>query len=62
MYVCPELTYVTDAPGATFYQRLNPKFDMKYKFVRKVLFDKLNTVDKSVLISSPYLIATKKSN
>lgn len=62
MYICPELTYVTDAPGATFFQRLKPKFDVKYKFVRKVLFDKLNTVDKSVLISSPYLIATKKSN
>lgn len=62
LYVCPELTYVSDGPGATFFQRLNPKFDEKYKFVRKVLFDKLHTVDKSVLISSPYLIANSHSN
>lgn len=62
LYVCPELTYVSDGPGANFFQRLNPKFDEKYKFVRKVLFDKLHTVDKSVLISSPYLIANSHSN
>lgn len=62
LYVCPELTFVTDAPGATFFQRVNPKFDEKYKFVRKVLYDKLHTVDKSVLFSSPYLIANSHAN
>lgn len=62
IYTCPEITYVTDAPGANFFSRLNPKFDEKYKFVRKTLFDKLSRVDKSVLISSPYLIANSHSN
>lgn len=62
IFVCPDITYVTDGPGATFYSRLNPKFDEKYKFVRKTLFDKLNEVDKSVLISSPYLLVNKHSN
>lgn len=62
MYVCPETTYVTDGPGATFISRLKPNYDEKYKFVRKTLFDKLGEVDKSILISSPYLIANKHSN
>lgn len=61
-YSCPETTYVSDGPGATFRQRLNPKFDEKFKFVRKTLFDKLTQVDKSVLISSPYLITNKHSD
>lgn len=61
-YSCPELTYVSDGPGATFRQRLNPKFDEKFKFVRKTLFDKLTQVDKSILISSPYLITNKHSD
>ena len=61
-FTCPEITYVTDGPGATFRQRLNPKFDEKFKFVRKTLFDKLSIVDKSILISSPYLIANRHSN
>lgn len=62
MHTCPEITYVTDAPGANFGARLNPWFDTKYKFVRKTLFDKLSRVDKSVLISTPYLIANRHSN
>lgn len=61
-FSCPELTYVSDGPGATFRQRLNPKFDEKFKFVRKTLFDKLTQVDKSILISSPYLITNKHSD
>ena len=62
LHVCPETTFVTDAPGANFFQRLNPKFDEKYKFIRKVLFDKLSRVEKSVLLSTPYLLANKHSN
>lgn len=62
MYTCPETTYVTDAPGATFFKRIGFKFDEKYKFVRKALFDKLSRVDQKVLISSPYLIANSHAN
>lgn len=61
-HVCPETTYVSDGPGANFIKRLDFKFDEKYKFVRKTLFDKLARVDQKVLISSPYLIANKHSN
>lgn len=63
LHTCPETTYVTDAPGATFFKRLPGRdFVDKYKFVRKTLFDKLSRVDKSVLISTPYLLANKHSN
>jgi putative cardiolipin synthase len=62
LHTCPELTYVTDAPGARFRNRILPGFIDKYKFVRKTLFDKLNEVDKSVIMSSPYLLINKHSN
>lgn len=61
-HTCPETTYVTDAPGATFFKRLSFQFDENYKFVRKTLFDKLARVDHKVLISSPYLIANSHAN
>lgn len=56
MHVCPEATYSTDAPGANFTARINPKFDKKHRFLRKTLFDKISVIDKSILISSPYLL------
>ena len=62
LFSCPETTFVTDGPGATFKSRLHPKFDERYKFMRKTLFDKLSEVDKSITISTPYLIANKHSN
>lgn len=62
VHKCPEITFVTDAPGANFWQRLNPRFDRKFKFMRKTLFDKLSQVDKRVVISSPYLISNSHSS
>jgi len=62
LYACPETTYVTDAPGATFFKRIGFNFDENYKFVRKALFDKLSRVDQKVLFSSPYLIANSHAN
>jgi putative cardiolipin synthase len=62
LHQCPEITYVTDAPGANFWQRINPRFEAKYKFVRKTLFDKLSRVEKRLIISSPYLISNPHSS
>lgn len=59
LYSCPDITYVTDAPGARFRNRILPGFVDRYKFVRKTLFDKINEVDKSVLMSSPYMLINK---
>lgn len=59
LHSCPDITYVTDAPGARFRNRILPGFVDKYKFVRKTLFDKINEVDKSVIMSSPYMLINK---
>jgi len=58
---CRNTTYSTDAPGANFFSRLNPRYDMKYRFLRKTLFDKISAVDKAILISSPYMLHNKHS-
>jgi len=50
---CKDTTFSTDAPGANFFCRLNPKYDLRYRFLRKTLFDKISAVDKAILISSP---------
>lgn len=56
MHICPETTFSSDAPGANFSTRVNPKFDKRHKFLRKTLYDKIAPIDKSILISSPYLL------
>ena len=58
---CHHTTYSTDAPGANFFSRLNPNYDMKYRFLRKTLHDKISAVDKSILISSPYMLHNRHS-
>lgn len=62
LFVCPETTFATDAPGARFRKRVDPDFDEKFKFLRKTLFDKISTIDKSLTLSSPYLLANSHSN
>lgn len=61
LHTCPITTFSTDAPGANFFARLNPYFDEDYKFLRKTLYDKIEPVDRQILISSPYMISTKQS-
>lgn len=56
IYSCPEITYSTDRPGGTFWRRLVDDYSDDYRYLRKTLFDKVNAVDKGVLLSSPYLI------
>lgn len=58
---CRHTTYSTDAPGANFFSRLNPNYDMKYRFLRKTLFDKISVIDKSIIISSPYMLHNRHS-
>lgn len=61
LYVCPVATFSSDGPGATFFSRLSHMYDERYRFLRKTLFDKLAAVDKSVILSSPYMINNRKS-
>lgn len=60
-HVCPETTFSTDAPGARFTARLKRSFSDNHRFLRKTLFDKIVSVDKKFLISSPYVINNKES-
>ena len=61
LHTCPTATFSTDAPGADFIARLQPDFDENYRFLRKTLFDKVSTIDKSILISSPYILNNANS-
>lgn len=58
-HVCPTTTFVTDAPGATFRDRIKKGYMDEFRFVRKAFFDRLAATDKRVIISSPYFIANK---
>lgn len=53
---CPTATFSTDAPGASFRQRLKEKFLDEYRYLRQTLAEKTLEVDKAFTISSPYLI------
>jgi cardiolipin synthase C len=59
LHHCPVTTFSTDAPGADFRARWDKNFDMNFKFLRKTLHDKIMAIDKSLLISSPYMINNK---
>ena len=61
-HICPETTFTTDRPGATFINRLIEKYSDDYRFVRKTLYDKISTVDKSLLLVSPYMINNRYSH
>ncbi len=59
-YLCPQTTFVSDAPGASFGDRIKMGYMDNFRFVRKALFDRLQAADKRVIISSPYFIANTK--
>lgn len=56
-YVCPEMTFTSDAPGANFIKASSKKYRENFRHVRKTFEDKILTIDKSLTISSPYFIA-----
>ena len=58
---CPEITYSTDRPGGDFLTRLVEDYSDDYRYLRKTLFDKAITVDKGIIVSSPYMINSPKS-
>ncbi len=59
--LCPEVTWSTDRPGATFWRRLVDSYSDDYRYLRKTLYDKMSSTDKKVTISSPYLLNNKYS-
>ncbi len=61
MYDCPIATFSTDAPGASFKQRIQEKFLDKFRFLRQTLAEKTLETDKAFTLSSPYLIHNKRT-
>lgn len=62
MYICPKLTFSTDAPGSNFIERLKPGFVDRFRYVRKTLYDKISTIDRNLVVASPYLIDTSQAD
>lgn len=58
---CPEATFATDAPGATFIRRLVDNYSDKYRFLRKVMNEKAFNIDDEIVLSSPYVINSPKT-
>lgn len=58
-HTCKETTFVSDVPGATFFNRIDPDYRAKYRYVRQVLHARINAADQQILISSPYWISNK---
>jgi len=58
---CPELTYSTDLPGGNFFSRIKDNYTEKYRGLRKTLYDKISTVNKRIILSSPYMLNNKHS-
>lgn len=61
MYDCPTTTWSSDAPGASFKQRLKEKYLDSFRFLRQTLAEKTLEVDKAFTLSSPYLIHNKRT-
>lgn len=61
-HVCPIMTYSTDAPGATFIDRIKRGYKEDFRFVRKTFMDKILPIDKKLTISSPYFIPNKRNS
>lgn len=61
IYSCPELTYSTDRSGGSYKKRVRKNYSRDYRYLRKTLHDKINQVDKGIILSSPYLINNTQS-
>ncbi|WP_318476594.1 phospholipase D family protein [Photobacterium leiognathi] len=61
LYTCPEMTFTSDAPGGSFWTRFKDPYSDNYRFLRKTIFDKVMTVDKGLILASPYLLNNRKS-
>lgn len=60
-HVCPEITYSTDLPGGNFFKRIKENYGTKYRGLRKTLNDKISTINKRIIISSPYVLNNRRS-
>ncbi len=62
MHTCPVLSFASDAPGGNFVRRLTKEYETDYRHLREVLRDKVEAVDKSLFISSPYMMHNNRTD
>jgi putative cardiolipin synthase len=60
-HLCPETTWSSDRPGGTWWVRLRDRYSRDYRYLRKTIADKVLATDKSLYLSSPYLLNNMKS-
>lgn len=58
LHTCPVTTFASDAPGGGFWGLFSQEYADQYRFLRKVLIEKISHIDKSVLISTPYFLTS----
>lgn len=56
MHICPVTSFGSDAPGGNLITRVQDNYEEDYRHLREVLRHKVSAVDKSIMISSPYMI------
>ncbi|MES2527051.1 MAG: phospholipase D family protein [Bdellovibrionota bacterium] len=62
LHTCPVLSFASDAPGGNFIRRLTKEYETDYRHLREVLRDKVEAIDKSLFISSPYMMHNKRTD
>lgn len=60
-HVCPVTTFASDAPGGGFKNFLPWAGTDDYRFLRRVINEKISEIDRSLIISTPYFLTNKDS-
>lgn len=60
-HTCPETTFASDAPGFRSNGIMKPSDHVNFRYMRRVIFDRISKTDKELIIASPYMINNKAS-
>jgi putative cardiolipin synthase len=58
---CPDLSFVSDSPGASFLDGQLYSYGNEFRNVRKVVNQRVTRVNKRAIFSSPYMIHNERS-
>lgn len=61
LHVCPVTTFASDAPGGGVRGIYSQAYADRYRFLRRILINKISQIDKSLLISTPYFLTNNDS-
>lgn len=61
IYTCPKMSYISDAPGGKFYQRVFSNFKEHYQYTGYFIENAFRNLSKGeVVLSSPYFMLNKR--